>query len=137
MANTLYDSGRTLMLSSFDWAATPIDIYLVKTQGTNPYTVNSSTHDNIDDVPVASRIAGPIALGSKTVVNGAADAADVTFPTVIGDTAQALILCKHTGADATDTLIAYIDTATGLPITPNGGDIIIVWDNGTNRIFKP
>jgi len=29
-----------------------------------------------------------------------------------------------------------MDTATGLPITPNGGDIIITWDNGTNRILR-
>ena len=41
-----------------------------------------------------------------------------------------------TGTEATSPLIAYIDTATGLPITPNGGDIIVTWDNGTNKIFK-
>ena len=137
MANTLYDSGRAMLLQSLDWAATPMDVYLVKTSGTNIYSVNATTHDNLDDVPVLSRIAGPIAMSAKSVVGGAADGADITFPTVIGDTAHALILCKHTGADATDTLLAYIDTATGLPITPNGGDIIIVWDNGANRIFKP
>lgn len=33
-------------------------------------------------------------------------------------------------------LIAYIDTATGLPVTPNGGDITIAWDSGANKIFK-
>jgi hypothetical protein len=33
-------------------------------------------------------------------------------------------------------LIAYIDTATGLPVTPGGGDIDITWDNGSNKIFK-
>jgi hypothetical protein len=32
--------------------------------------------------------------------------------------------------------IVVIDTATGLPFTPTGGDVSIVWDNGTNRIFK-
>ena len=40
------------------------------------------------------------------------------------------------GTEATSPLIAYIDTATGLPITPNGGDIIVTWDNGTNKIFR-
>jgi hypothetical protein len=35
-----------------------------------------------------------------------------------------------------EPLIAYIDTATGLPVTPNGGDITIAWDSGANRIFK-
>jgi len=33
-------------------------------------------------------------------------------------------------------LIAYIDTATGLAVTPNGGDITIAWDSGANKIFK-
>lgn len=27
-------------------------------------------------------------------------------------------------------------TGSGLPVTPNGGDITIAWDSGTNRIFK-
>ena len=49
---------------------------------------------------------------------------------------KALILYQHTGTDATARLIAYIDTATGLPVTPNGGDITIVWDDGPNKIFK-
>ncbi len=43
------------------------------------------------------------------------------------------------GADVAATaqrLIAYIDTATGMPVTPNGGDITIAWDNGANKIFK-
>jgi len=27
-------------------------------------------------------------------------------------------------------------TSSGLPVTPNGGNIVITWDNGVNRIFK-
>lgn len=33
-------------------------------------------------------------------------------------------------------LLAYIDTATGLPVTPNGADITVAWDSGANRIYK-
>ena len=33
-------------------------------------------------------------------------------------------------------LVAYIDGATGLPVTPNTGDIGIAWDSGANKIFK-
>ena len=36
---------------------------------------------------------------------------------------------------STSQLVAYIDTATGLPVTPNGGNIQIVWDTGANKIF--
>ena len=46
------------------------------------------------------------------------------------------MLYRDTGVEATSALIAYIDTATGLPITPNGGDIIVNWDNGANKIFR-
>jgi hypothetical protein len=27
-------------------------------------------------------------------------------------------------------------TGSGLPVVPNGGNITVTWDNGTNRIFK-
>ena len=31
----------------------------------------------------------------------------------------------------------YIDSGfTGLPVTPNGSDLTIVWDSGSNKIFK-
>ena len=48
--------------------------------------------------------------------------------------AQEIIIA--TGTEATKDLIAFIDTATGLPCTPNGGNINVVWDSGANRIFK-
>lgn len=96
-------------------------------------------HDNIDDVPVAARvvtIAAAPALASKSVLLGVADAADVTFTAVTGASVEAIVLFKDTGVETSSRLIAYIDTATGLPVTPNGGDITIAWDNGANKIFK-
>ena len=133
MANTLYDSGRALMLQSLDWAAQAIDAYLVDT---TIYHVDAAAHSVMTSV-TSGIVAGPVALSTKAVVAGAADSDNVTFTAVTGATCQAIILAKHTGSSATDTLIAYIDSSTGLPITPNGGDIIVVWDNGVNRIFKP
>jgi hypothetical protein len=43
---------------------------------------------------------------------------------------------KDTGTESTSLLIFYIDTATGLPCTPNGGNITVAWDSGANKIFK-
>ena len=60
----------------------------------------------------------------------------MTFTDVTGASIEAIIIYSDTGTEATSPLIAYIDTATGLPITPNGGDIIVTWDNGANKIFK-
>jgi len=49
---------------------------------------------------------------------------------------ESLDIYQHTGVDATSRLIANIDSATGLPFTPNGGDATITWDSGANKIFK-
>jgi hypothetical protein len=38
--------------------------------------------------------------------------------------------------EATKDLIAYINSGTGLPLTPGGGDVTIQWDAGASRIFK-
>jgi hypothetical protein len=32
---------------------------------------------------------------------------------------------KNTGTDTTCNLIAMWDTATGIPLTPNGGDVVV------------
>ena len=134
MANALYDKGRQGFLDgSIDFDTDDIRAILIDTAD---YTVNLATHDNLDDVAAAARVAVSAALASKTVVDGVADAADVTFSTVTGDSCEAIVLYKHTGTESTSRLIAYIDSATGLPVTPNGGDITVQWDSGTNKIFK-
>ena len=51
---------------------------------------------------------------------------DVTISSVTGNSVESVNLIKDTGTPGTSPLIAYYDTATGLPVTPNGGDIVIV-----------
>lgn len=100
----------------------------------------SMSDDFIDDIISGARIpaiASAPTLGSKTVGSispGTFDAADTTFTALTGDQAESLILFKDTGSEATSKLIAYWDTATGLPLTPNGGDVIVQW-NGSG-IFR-
>ena len=134
MANTLYDSARQGFLEAqINWLTDTIKVLLVDA---GAYTPNVSTHHFLADIQISSRIAGPVTLTSKTTTGGAADAADVTFTSVSGASIEMIIIYKDTGTEATSPLIAMIDTATGLPITPNGGDIIVTWDNGVNKIFK-
>ena len=134
MANTLYDSARQGFLEAqVNWLTDTMKVLLVDS---GAYTPNVSTHQFLADIPVSSRIAGPVTLTSKTTTGGAADAADVTFTSVSGVSIEMIVIYKDTGTEATSPLIAMIDTATGLPITPNGGDIIVTWDNGVNKIFK-
>ena len=134
MANTLYDFARQRFLEAqINWMTDTIKVILVDT---GAYTPQTGIHQYLSDIPTSARIAGPVTLTSKATTGGAADAADCTFVSVSGNSIEAIIIYADTGVEATSPLIAYIDTATGLPITPNGGDIIVTWDNGTNKIFK-
>lgn len=134
MANTLFDFARQRFLEAqLNWMTDTIKVILVDT---GAYTPQVAVHQYLADIPISARIAGPVTLTSKTTTGGAADGADVTFTSVTGASIEAIIIYSDSGTEATSPLIAYIDTATGLPITPNGGDIIVTWDNGTNKIFK-
>jgi hypothetical protein len=134
MANALYDKGREAFLNGqIDWLNDDIRVILVDSAD---YAVNLATHNFLDDVGVAARVAVSSSLLSKTSTDGVADAADISFTMVTGDPSEALIIYKHTGTESTSNLIAYIDTATGIPITPANQTISVQWDNGANKIFK-
>lgn len=134
MANALYAKGREGFLDgSIDWDTNTIKVVLVDAAD---YTIDLATHDNLDDIPGGARVATSAALAGKTVTDGVADANDVTFSAVTGDPVELIVLYKDTGVESTSRLIAAIDTATNLPVIPNGGDITVQWDNGANKIFK-
>ena len=121
MANTLYDYCRQRFLEAqINWMTDTMKVILVSTSA---YTPQTAVHQYLSDIPTSARIAGPVTLTAKATTGGAADAADCTFTSVSGATINAIVIYKDTGTEATSPLIAYIDTATGLPITPNGGDI--------------
>jgi hypothetical protein len=132
MANALFDPGREGFLDgSIDWDTQDIRVMLVK----STYTFDAADR-YISDLGAVEN-GRSAALGSKTVTNGVADAADTTLTATAASACNALIVFYHTGADGTARLIAYIDTATGLPFTPAaGGTVNIAWDNGANKIFK-
>ena len=134
MANALYDKGRQAFLEgAINWSSDTIKIVLLDAAD---YTVNLATHDNLDDIPAAARVATSSALTGKTTTDGVADADDVVLSSVTGDQSEAFAIYKDTGVESTSKLIAYFDTATGIPVTPNGGNITVQWDSGANKIFK-
>lgn len=92
------------------------------------YTYGAA-HEFITSVPAGARVATITLSSGKTYTNGLFDAADVTFLTVTGDPSEALILWIDTTVEATSRLVAFFDTGvTGLPVTPNGGNIDIGWN---------
>jgi hypothetical protein len=134
MANALFDKGRQRFLEGqLVWTTDTIKAVLVDT-GT--YTLNLTAHEFLADIGAGARVSTSGAFTGKSATGGAADANDITFTSVTGASIEAIVIYKDTGVDATSPLLAFIDTATGLPITPNGGDIIVTWDNGPNKIFK-
>ena len=139
MANVLYSAGKEAFLSAeinLSSAANNINIVLVDT---DDYSFSDS-HTVLNDITGAARVS-TATLASKTVTSGVFDAADATFSNVTGDQAEALVIYHDVQVggvtDANNsTLIAYIDNATGLPITPGGGDITVAFSDGANKIFS-
>jgi hypothetical protein len=139
MAGALYDKGREAFLgtaSQVNWTNDTIKAVLVSAS----YAPNLNTHQFV--APTIHAHTGTLTaqtLGSKSTTDGVADGSDVTFTAVTtGRTWDYIALFKDSGNPNTSQLIALLDSgsATGLPMTSSGGDIVIAWNNGVNRIFK-
>ena len=133
MASAVYPKAKEQLLQAgINLSSADVKTVLVDTAD---YTYSAS-HEFLSDVPSGARVATSGNLGSKTFTSGVFDAADATFTAATGDQSEALIIYVDTGNASTSRLVAYIDTASsGLPVTPNGGDITVSWDNGANKIF--
>lgn len=126
MANTLFANARQMFLEAqINWQTDTIKCLLVDSGN---YTAQTETHKFLSDISSSARVTQPVTLTAKSTAGGAADAADCTFTSVSGNSIEAIVIYKDTGDEATSPLIAWIDTATGLPLTPNGGDVIVTWD---------
>lgn len=131
MANALYPKAKEAFLNgSINMVANTITIALVDT---GVYTYSSS-HQYRNEVS-NSAVISSTTLSNKTITNGVFDADDATFSSVTGANCEALLIFQDTGVQSTSRLIAYIDSATGLPILPNGGDISVAFSSGSSRIF--
>ena len=141
MANVLYDTGRDAFLrGSVNWLTSPMRAQLVSISNQpTAYVFNASLDTVFGSVPTGARVGfSSASIGTKTATSGIADGADTVFSAVSGPTVGALLIFSSTAtANGNDwQLVAYIDTATGMPVGPNGGDITAQWDNAVNKIFK-
>jgi len=134
MANVLYDPAKEKFIApgtlgttsgdAIDMASDDIKVVLV----TSSYTFAASDEFLDPAIIVGNRVATSANLASKTVTDGVFDADDLTFTAVTGSQVTQVVMYKDTGTETTSSLIVYWDTMTGLPVTPNGGDITIAWD---------
>lgn len=140
MANAVFPKAKEGFLDgSIDLDTATIKVALVR-----GYTYDSADQFVSDVVAGGGTLhATSGALASKTVTNGVFDAADVTFTTPASNTNDHSILVFQSsavggGSDVADTsqrVIAWLDTGSGIPIKPAGGDVVVVWDSGSSKIF--
>lgn len=127
MANAIYPKYKETILgagTNTNLLSGTVKVALVDT---GVYTYNAA-HQFLTSLTGVVGTAGTIGA-TKTVTNGVFDGADVTFSAVIGNSVEALVIYVDTGTAGTSPLVAYIDTGvTGLPVTPNGGDIAVTWN---------
>lgn len=126
MANAIYPIYKAALLgglSNIDMDGGTVKAALVDT-GTYTY---SAAHDFYNDL--SGVVGTPQTIANTSVTAGLFDGDDVTYTAVSGNTVEAIIIYIDTGNTATSRLVAYIDAGvTGLPVTPNGGDISITWN---------
>jgi len=131
MANALYPKWKEALIQATANSAlngsgtTGVYAVLVDT-GTYTYNAAHEFYSSLSGLVGTEQEIG----ATKSYTNGVLDGADVTFPTVSGATCEALVIfVKNAGANTTWRLVAYIDTGvTGLPVTPNGGNISVTWN---------
>jgi hypothetical protein len=122
MANTNYDKFREFLLFN---ALNSADVRCLLIDK-DVYTFNAA-HEFLSSVPVGARVAMTASLTGKTFTNGIFKTANTLFPSAAGAVSEAYIVYIHTGTDSTSRIIQFIDTATGLAITPNGADISLTF----------
>lgn len=140
MASAVYDKFREACLTKTgpSYSTGNIKVAFVSTK----YTF-SAAHQFLSSITTTQMTKKSTTnLASKTITNGVANAANQTLVAVPANTPYAsaiiksIVLYRDTGSSGTSELIAYIDTATGLPFTPAGINYTIAWSTGVNKIFK-
>jgi len=81
-------------------------------------------------IPVDPLVAG---IANGTVLKwSSGESSTLTGAAVAGD--RALTVTSTTVT--VEATVSAPANGSGLPVTPNGGNIIVAWDNGANKIFK-
>jgi hypothetical protein len=127
MANALYPKWKEQLLQFT--ANNDLDGQTVKAALVDTAVYAYSAADQFYSAAQAAVVGTPQAIANKTFVDGVFAGDDVTFVNTTGPTAEAVLIYIDTGTPATSPLVAYLDTGiTGLPITPNGGDVLTAWN---------
>lgn len=129
MSNRFYSLGvEAFLAGSIDALTDTLKADLVSSASYTPNTSTDQFHSTVTSS--GGIIAAGVTLTSVTGSGGTLSAANVVWSSVTGSAAALIVLWKSTGTDSTSPLICLFDTATGLPVTPNGGNITAAWSSG-------
>jgi hypothetical protein len=138
MADAFYVEQRNGMLGQWTHSFADLNTDTIKValrdEGTT--AIDLVAHVDLADVSTAhvgtAQTVGTPTVGS--VAAGVFDHANVTWSAVTGASVESLDYYKDSGVAGTSPLICNIDSATGLPVTPNGGDI--TWTPSASGVFQ-
>lgn len=132
MATVKHTEWLTSMLgnathSFIDLNTDDIEASLLDATDSGAITASTVDYDEIDTPTVVANVDIEITVSGAT-----ASSSGCTFTAVTGDAADYLTVHKNSGSAATSPLIITWDSATtGLPVTPNGGNIVVTFSGNT------
>lgn len=142
MANAVYPRYKHAILTGAG-SPSPNTSLNVNTAADGPYValVDTGTYTYSAGHLAYSSLSGVVGTDQRIVnptvdVNTAVfDGDDLTFTAVSGNSVEALVCYRrNVGLNSTWRLVFFEDTGvTGLPVTPNGGNITVTW--AANGIF--
>jgi len=129
----VYDTARQFFATgSINLATATIGVTLVNT---TLYTF-SAAHDNLNDIPVAARIASS-SLSNVAVSSGRLDADNIDIPSVaVNSVINGVVLFISTANSSTSTLLFIQSEGVGFPATPDGGTVTVNFEASDPFILK-
>ena len=137
MADFLYDVFRGNALGKDDHTYVDLEdatlgvLFVDEADDTPSQAADQDVADRLAGSQVPSFATAPNLTGvTVAIVSNRAvlEATDLLFAALTGDPVESFDLFKDTGTDTTSVLVFNMDSATGLPLTPSGGDVTIVWN---------
>lgn len=126
MANAVFPKFKeNLLAGNAGWSLSAATVKVLALSSVYNYNAADVYYS---DISATASVFRSTALSAKTFTNGTFDAGDKTLTAVTGTAIASLLLYTSATNTASGRLIAFIDTGTNLPVTPNGGDIIVSWN---------
>lgn len=136
MASFLYDEFRKTLggnptHSAINLETDTFSVFFVdEADDTISQTADVDAADRASAAQVPAFASAPALVNNASTISSSVlmwDADDTVFTSLSGDQVESYDIFKDSGTDTTSPLVGNFDDATGLPLTPSGGNVTIVW----------